>query len=277
MDKIDQLILQEVRKKKILSGLAENIVKKEINLFFKRNPKILKELEAKNEKDLTRLSIFSKIIKEIRKTLHRSYGVFQQSTNKREKLLRQRDYISIFKTNRSTKERLPFYSTLYKRIFSITSNPKSILDLGSGLNPLSFSFMNLKEINYLSTEINQTDVDFLNSFFSQEKIKGKAMIFDLTDENSLKKLKEISQVDICLMFKLLESLEFTKKRKYKLIENILISTKSKWIVASFATKTLSKKKMRFPKRKWFEAMLQRLKKEFSKLEFENEIFYVIKN
>lgn len=277
MDKIKQLILQEVRKKKILSGLAENIIKKEIDLFFKRNPKILKELEAKTEKDLTRLSIFSKIIKEIRRNLHKSYGAFQQSTNKREKLFRKGDYLSILKTNLSTKERLSFYNILYKRIFSITSNPKSILDLGSGLNPFSFSFMNIKEINYLSTEINQTDVDLLNSFFYKEKIKGKAIIFDLTEESSLKKLKELSKVDICLMFKLFDSLEFTKKRKYKLIEKILASTKSTWIVVSFATKTLSEKKMRFPERKWFESMLQRLKKEFTKIEFENEIFYIIKN
>ena len=57
----------------------------------------------------------------------------------------------------------------------------------------------------------------------------------------------------------------------KLIENL----NSRFIVVSFSTKTLSGKKMNFPERNWFGRMLMRLGKKFKKINFENEVFYVI--
>ncbi len=77
--------------------------------------------------------------------------------------------------------------------------------------------------------------------------------------------------------KLLESIELAKRRKYKIIENIITSIKSKWLVVSFATKTLSQRRMVFAERRWFEAMIHRLGKSFTKIEKSNEVFYVIKN
>ncbi len=277
---INSILSKELRKKKF-SGLSEALIDKEITLFFKRNPKTLKELEEKKEKDLTRLSTFKLVIKEIKRNLHKTYGAFQaQKSNKRVKLLEKKDFVGVLKTNLSTKERLEFYDKLYKRIFTITGNPKNILDLGAGLNPLSFQFMNLAKLEYLAVEINNEDVQFLNSYFELMRPKGiigKAIILDLADESALTELRKISNVDICFMFKLLESLELTKKKRYKIIEAVLTSIRSKWIVASFATKTLSQKRMRFKKRSWFEAMLNRLNFQHETIEFSNEIFYIIKN
>ena len=275
------ILSQEIKKKKTLTGLSKSILDREINQFFKRNPRVLKELSEKDLKSIKRSAIFKKVLKEVRKNLHRSHGAFlSPNSSKRNQLLEKRDFIGILKTNLSTKERLDHYDNLYQRVFEITSKPKSILDLGSGLNPISFYFMKLKTLDYIATEINENDISFLNDYFKLMKTKGlngKALTLDLTQGESLNTLKEISKTDICFMFKLLESLEFIKKKKYKLIENVLNSTKSKWIVVSFATKTLSQKRMKFTQRKWFELMLQRLKKQSVKIEFNNETFYIIKN
>lgn len=275
------VLSQEIKKKRTLTGLNKNIVDKEITQFFKRNPKILEELSEKGLRHIKRSAIFKKVLKEIRKNLHRSHGAFLTPySNKRNRFLEEKEFVEILKTNFSTRERLNFYEDIYQKIFEITSKPKTILDLGSGLNPISFEFMHLKTLDYTATEINEDDIKFLNNYFkimSSKGLNGNALYLDLTEEKSLEILKEISNTDICFMFKLLESLEFTKKRKYKLIEKVLTTTKSKWIVASFATKTLSQKRMKFTQRKWFELMLQRLKKQSVKIEFSNETFYIIKN
>ncbi|MFC1685718.1 hypothetical protein ACFLZZ_01715 [Nanoarchaeota archaeon] len=279
-----KLFLESIKKKKEFAGLADSIAKREMNLFFKRNPKVQKQLEEKG----IRSTLFKQAVKEVRKGLHKSHGVFQKGKKVlREKFLQELKesedlevYKKILKTNISTRERLSHYESLYKDIFLITSNPKSILDLSSGLNPLSFPWMNLKKIQYTATEINKEDVDFLNDYFNLMKSKGlngKASILDLSEEDSLDKLKKLSDTDVCFMFKLIESIEFSKKRKYRLVEALLTSIKSKWIITSFATKTISQKEMKFKQRTWFELMLKRLNLKFTKLDTSNEIYYIIKN
>jgi len=285
-----KLIYSAIKKKKELQGLKENLIEKELNKLLLRNPKLLKISKEKDLKKFDRSAVFKRIVKDIRRVLHRSHGVFQKDKSKRaailEELKMSKNKVSLvppkklLSTNISTKERIDSYKRLYSQIFDITSKPKSILDLGSGLNPLSFPYMGLKEVKYLATEINQSDVKFLNDYFTIMKnqgLNGKAELLDLTEPSSLETLQNLSQVDVCFMFKLLESLEETKKRKFKLIERILLSLKSEWIIVSFATKTVAQKNIKFKQTKWFDSMLQRLNKEFIKIEFSNEIFYVIKN
>jgi len=279
------LLLKIIKAKKTFAGLSDDFVLKELNRFFIRSPNIQNALVSASEKDFQRLSLFKKTVKEVRKALHKSYGAFQRHA-KRDFFLKKLSlskkplseielHKKILYTSLSTRERLGFYSSLYEDLFLITSKPKSILDLGAGLNPCSFPFMNLKKAEYVATEINSEDKDFLQHYFDIIKeIKGKALLLDLTDIENLKKLP---RTDICFIFKLLESLEPAKKKKYYLAESLIKGIKSKWIIASFATKTLGKRKMRFPQRKWFELMMQRLNLLFEKLEYENEIFYVIKN
>jgi hypothetical protein len=285
------LVSLEVKKKRTLSGLDQGMVDKEISLFFRRNPKILAELSPKEDKEIIRLTIFKQVVKEVRKNLNKSYGSFQSlSISKRNDLLEELKnstdkmdealHKELLSLNASARERIEMYPDLYAEVFELTDDPESILDLGAGMNPLSYPWMHLDKVNYTATEINTDDTTFLNEYFKimeSEGLKGKALILDLSDEAALTKLKELSKVDVTLLFKLLESIELTKKRKYKIIEQIITSIRSKWLVVSFATKTLSQRSMVFTERKWFEAMIQRLGKPFTKIEKSNEVFYVIEN
>ena len=47
----------------------------------------------------------------------------------------------------STKERIDYYPKIYSEIFRIAGKPGIIADLGCGVNPFSFPYMNLKKLN----------------------------------------------------------------------------------------------------------------------------------
>ena len=60
-------------------------------------------------------------------------------------------------------ERISIYKDLYKQIFKITKKPKSILDLGCGLNPLSYPLMNLKNVTYNACDIAINDLNLIKT------------------------------------------------------------------------------------------------------------------
>ena len=140
--------------------------------------------------------------------------------------------------------------------------------------------MNLQNLNYHAYDIDQSDIDFLNNYFNvmkQKGLNGKAEVFSLIKlwENP-ELLKKIPNSDIIFLFKVLDILD-QSQGDHKFSEDIiqLLMQKTKFIVASFATKTITRKPMNFPNRKWFELMLNRIKLKFTTINLENEIFYII--
>ena len=78
------------------------------------------------------------------------------------------------------------------------------------------------------------------------------------------------------MFKLIDLIDKQNhKPSEELITNLFKNKKTKFIVASFATKTLTRKSMNHPNRKWFELMLKRNNLKFNSFNTNNEIFYII--
>jgi hypothetical protein len=262
-----QHLLDEIRKSKKYKNIAKEVIKNEIEDFMKKYPGWQKL------KDKT-------ILKELKSGLHKKHASFSisSSENKKEKYIEQLKkeptnfeiVKKILSTNRSTKERLNFYEDLYEKIFN--KEPKRIIDLGCGLNPISSIFMP-KPLVYYSYDINEKDAEFINKFFKTQKIIGQAMTLDLTKTENYEK---IPGSDICLMFKFIDSIE-EGRADHRLGEEIIkiMMKKTKIIIVSFSKMTLSGNKMNFPHRGWFERMLTRLKLEFKKLEFNNEVFYII--
>ena len=62
----------------------------------------------------------------------------------------------------------------------------------------------------------------------------------------------------------------------KVTERIIKELDVKWIAASFSTKTVSRKDMRFKRRAGFQKMLRRLGLKYSTIEFPNEIVYLVR-
>jgi len=250
-------LVKAIKANKKYKSISNEIVEKEIREYIKKN----QDYEFYKDK---------KIISDIRKELHKSYARFQiKKKSKREKYLKEKDYESILETNLSTKERLPYYEQIYENIFSITGKPKTILDLGAGMNPCSYPLMDIKA-TYSAYDIDEEDASFLNRFFKIFKIKGKAETTDLTNMENIKKLPK---ADLCLMFKVVDPLE--QGKGHKLSEEIIKTIKCKHIVISFATKTISGKSMRHSQRVWIERMLSRIKIKYDILETQNEIYYIL--
>ena len=266
----EQELIQTIKQSKKYKHLSEEIIAQKVQEFTKRNP------SWQDHKDKF-------ILKEIKALLHKAYGSFQnKELSKRERYLEElkkepnnKGIINkLLRTHNSTRERLEFYSALYNKIFELTNEPKGILDLGCGLNPLSVDYMHLKNNpKYVAIDISSSDKNLINKFFHIKGIFGKAETLDLT---KIENIASLPNADICFMFKLVDILEREKKgHKYsEEIVKILIE-KCEFLVISFATQTVGGKFMNFPERGWIERMLTRIGLKFKRLDFPNEIFYVV--
>lgn len=268
-------IISVIKSKKQLSSLEDKFVEKLILKFFENNPKLKARLE--NHPKIEKSKEFKVVVKSVRKELHDVYEVFKLDPKRSALLECLKKYLDknkldkkaielheqILETHQSTKERLNDYEEVYKKI--LYPKPQKILDLAAGLNPLSFPWMKLKKVDYIASELSSEDCKFINDYFKIMKkfgLNGKVMQLDLLDKCKLPK------VDICFLFKTLDSLESLKKN---ISRNLLNSIDAKKIVISFPTKTLSGKKLSEKRLVWFE----RLAKDFEIFEVENEIFYIL--
>lgn len=271
-EKIKELIAN-IKTAKKYRAIDKEVIRSKILDYIKKNPGF------GNYKEKF-------IIKEIKTSLHRAHGSFQFSfgAKKRSKYFEElkKDETNlniiddILETNKSTKERLEIYSELYGELFGITGKPNIICDLGCGINPVSFPYMNLvgnRKVKYYAYDVNEEDNAFLNEFFKVEKdrIDGKAELINL---QNLSEFDRIPKCDICFMFKLLDVLE---ERGHKLSEEIIkkLIERCKFIIVSFSTRTIGGNRMNYADRGWIERMLERINLVFEKIEFDSEIFYVI--
>lgn len=258
-----QALIGLIKQKREFRGLDDSFVEKMLDSRLKG-----KKAEDLKPKDA------EKAVKETRAYLREVYGAFLSTKFfQREKFLHElkglndtEGHIRILSLHLSTRERLPYYEEIYQKIFEVTGKPSSILDLGCGLNPFSIPFMKLGKVQYYAVELVKTDAEFIQEYFNKSNINGKAMQIDLTNVESL------PSADVCFMLKVIDTFEAIQ---WDITAELLAKIKAKWIVASFATKSLGGRKTINPeKRKWFEKLIE--KREHKVFEVENEVFYVIK-
>ena len=83
-------------------------------------------------------------------------------------------------THLSTRERLPLLDTFYQEIFAITGQPRSLLDIACGLNPLAFPWMDLPtSTQFYAYDIHEPRIDFLNHYFSLQGLEPLAKLQDV--------------------------------------------------------------------------------------------------
>jgi len=238
-EKISELVLliQTGKYKEIGSEL----VLKELKKYLTNHHTLIDSIDKKGT--------ISKIVKDVKQALYKGVGIFAKVTGVEE--------------HRSTKIR--DYS-VYEKIFTITGEVKSIVDLGCGLNPLAYKEIGF-DVHYDCFDINCKQMDEINSFFYTNKIKGKAECRDVTSMESFPK------ADMYFLFAFLDSVE--QVGNHKISEKIISSIEASWIIVSFPTITISGNPMNHPKRGWFERMTDRLGFEREMIVTENEIFYVL--
>ncbi|MBT3835667.1 hypothetical protein HOD05_03610 [Candidatus Woesearchaeota archaeon] len=265
---MQQLILT-IKQKKELKDISDDFVKDYLKKYKKTHN--IKTLPTNSKsKD------FKLIVKDIRAELRKVYGLFRNKDNAklRNELINNVDqkdiHIEILETHASTKERLPFYKDLYTQIFNITKKPKTILDLGCGINPFSISFMGHKP-TYYAYDINKEEITNINKYFKQHAIKGNAELLDISKTT---KVSLLPKADVAFLFKVSAILD--KGKGHKKTEEIIDAIPSTYVVVSFPTLTMSGKPMTAPRRSWMEWLCKRRNWDYSIIEFKNEIYYVLK-
>jgi len=187
-------------------------------------------------------------IKLTRELLMKVYSVF---ASKKILNLKNRDVEWLLKRHSSTRERFDFYPELYKKLFNKIKTKITIIDLGAGINGLSYKFFpeNLK-FDYVGIEAMGQLVDLMNFYFEKNKIKGNVFhqsLFELGKTDDL--IKKQRGEKIVFLFKILDSLERVERNYFKKLLKNIVPFADK-VVVSFATRSLiSKKKFRANK-KW---------------------------
>jgi 16S rRNA (guanine(1405)-N(7))-methyltransferase len=294
-----ETFIETIKTSKKFNSIDEEIIFNELIRILKKDSKLIDSLKEKSVEKLSKSKEFKVVVKEVKQSLHRLYGMFQEKDKtKRDELLINlknefennnitnknwnNEFVisvheNLLSTHSSTKERLEIYEGLYDKIFEITGKPKSILDLGCGLNFLSFPYMNLNVLEYLGMDISDDDLKFLREygeFISKyKKVKIDTKPINLIEAKNKNLFFDIKKHDVCFIFKVLEIIELSKS--HKISEKIIVDVPAKWLVISFPTRTLTKKMMNSIRRGWMHLMLDRLGYEYTTLMEKNELFFVI--
>lgn len=287
-------IVKEVKKKRELEDLDTHYVLEKVEKIVKQNKKIrVKIRNANSFQEFARSAEFDELKKRVRAELRAVYGVFDldekkkrtalikrigtnktTSTHHADKKERKETIRQLLLLHTSSKERLEYYDEIYTKIFSITGTPTSILDLGCGANPYSYSMLGCRPL-YIAMDLPSDDLKDLAEFFRIEKINGKVMAIDLVkDYEKIGVLLEQNPIDVIFLFKLLDSVETVKRNiSWKLLDAL----HARWLVVSFPTISIGGgKAIRSERRAWFEKLLARRQLPYETFSVPNEIFYVIR-
>lgn len=185
-------------------------------------------------------------VKATKRRLHQVYGAFEDSFDYADALGRLRAAYgsvspdaeteikkacrSVLSLHVSTRERLPILERFYSSVFQVTGMPRSILDLGCGLNPLAVPWMGLDpQSRYVALDIDSARVGFLQDYLRLAGMEACARCQDILVE------PPDDVADVALLLKMSPSLERQEAGATgRLIERL----RTRFVVVSFAVKSL---------------------------------------
>lgn len=191
--------------------------------------------------------------------------VFSAFTSQKILSLKSKPPEWILRKHLSTRERLPHYEELYKRILKGLNKNVSVIDLGAGINGFSYEYFQKIgfNVNYLGVEAIGQLVELMNNYFKKEKINGRAIHLSLFELEKIKNvIKKTNKPRIIFLFKTIDSLEMLKRDYSKELISEISPFVDK-VVVSFATKSMIKREKFKVRRNW---IIEFIKKEFQLLE-----------
>jgi hypothetical protein len=234
-------IINEIKRKKELRNVSdiviEKIIKDELN---KRKYLYEKIKKAKNIKQLKNDEEFYLFFKEIRKILHEIYGLFTPKEDKQidkiifnDELSLEEKIIQLLMLSRSTAERLNFYKEIYNSIF--IEDPETILDLASGLNPISIYFSEKKPKKYIYVDISEKILDINYRILKEIGIENEGWLIDLLDPDK-RIFDHYKYIFFWKIFPLLE------KYNYYAPRNLIANLDFDYLIISFPQKSIGRKR-----------------------------------
>lgn len=226
-----------------------------------------------------------KAAKAAKNKLHQVYGAYLiNNPGKIRKLLEQLTdnidtehlravALEILKYHTSTLERIEFMEQFYHDLSRIIGKPRKILDLACGLNPFAVPWMELEPGSvYHAFDIDKRLISLINSFFDLNRFNG---IYRAQCADIMISIPGID-ADVVFLFKTLPCLEQQEKG---ISQKLLASLRAKFTVISFPSRSLTGKSMGMEKHyfAFFQELINHLNSNYSKLEYPNEIFYILQN
>ncbi len=233
----DKELIDKIMDKKEFRGLP----RKDVELVYEK-------FNKPRNKDYQKLKLTRQFLRKI-------YSGFSSRKILGEK---ERDVEWYLMKHKSTKERYEFYEEVYERSFNGLGKSISVIDLGAGINGLSYSFFGKlkKDISYVGVEAVGQFVEVMNNFFGKNKIKGKAYHLSLFDKDKIKDLiKNQKSPRVVFLFKVIDSLEFVKRNYSKEILSEIVPLCER-VVVSFATRSLGSRKKFGAQRSWLLKFLE---------------------
>jgi len=166
----------------------------------------------------------------------------------------------------STRERLPLTAMdeLYRRIFEITGEPASLLDLACGMNPVYFT-AKYPQMKVTGVDISGQSVNIIRI------CGGNAMHGDLLCENAVPE----KRFDMALLFKILPLLD---RQRSGAAMAVMQAISAQYIVVSFPTRTLGGRNVGMEDNysAWMESHMPEKREISARFTTENELFYILK-
>ena len=175
----------------------------------------------------------------------------------------------ILTEHHSTAERLPFVEDFYAQLAGLFSESSRILDLGCGLNSLSYCWFPQKKIScYEAVDIHADLAVFLNLYFSHFQIPGQAVNHDVFT------YRGTGNYDIAFLLKLIPVLEHQNKKE---LIPWLASIPASNLVISYPIRSLGgrNKGMQAQYSGKFHGLAAELNWHYREISFPNEIVYIV--
>ena len=227
----DKEILRKITEKKEFSGIP----KEDVEVAFE---KFNKEKYSDEEK-----------VKLTRKLLR---DVFSSFSSQKILSLKDKDSMWLLRKHLSTRERMGDYDGVYGRIFKKFSGNVSVIDLGAGINGISYNHFEKAGVNvdYVGIEAIKQLSELVNFYFSKNKISGKSFNLSLFNfKKVIGIIRKTKKPRIVFLFKTIDSLEMLKRNySIELISAIVPICDN--FVLSFATRSMISKRKFKANRKW---------------------------
>ena len=232
-------------------------------------------------------------VKATQRRLHQAYGAFEQAFDEEKALCRlTAAYRSssaeevravcrqMLALHQSTRERLPAIERFYREIWAVTGRPRTLLDLGCGLNPLALPWMALEQgARLFALDIDQQRIAWLNRYLVVAGMEPLARCQDVLV------CPPCDPADVALLLKMSPTLERQEPGSTaRLIEGL----HAPHIVVTFAVKSLGghEKGMAGNYQRQFEVLFQagldsrpeagHRNPAYEMLRFESELVFVVR-
>jgi len=234
-------IINEIKNKKELRNISDKVVENILRRELKKKQYLYKKLYSiKSIKQLKNDEEFYLLFKEVRRILHELYGLYTPKEDKEiDKILfnnemaLEQKIIELLMLTRSTAERINFYKEIYKNIF--IEKPVEILDLASGLNPISIYFSDQKPKKYYYVDISEKILDINYQILKELNIENEGWLIDLLDPDD-RIFKHFQYIFFWKIFPILEKYDFYAPR------NLLSKLDFDYLIISFPQKSIGKKR-----------------------------------